>query len=791
MRINFNLLKTLCLVGFWGTTNSYTQAQTIPDRNFAAAIRSICPTCIDASNTLLTPAKTLTYLSVTNKKITDLTGITGFVSLQTFYCDSNSLAALPILPNGLMYLICRNNQLSALPNLPNNLIYLDCSDNQLSSLPVLPNVLRTLYCDMNQLTSLPTLPNSLDGLVCGKNKLTSLPNLPSSLTDLVCRANQLISLPTLPSSLSSLLCDNNKLTVLPNLPNTLTNLWCFNNQLTLLPDLPNKLTALLCYFNQIKSLPNLPNTLTILYCSNNQLTILPKLNIGLTILECFNNPLNALYDLPYTLTSLNCSNNQLTFLPALPDVLKVLSCSDNPLNMLPNLPSTLTNLNCKNNNLNRLPNLPNTLITLDCSNNPLKVVLTLPNKLIFLNCTNDQLTTLPILPNTLKTLYSGINQIKCLPALPNSLELLRIDRDRITCFPNTVKGLVVSDVDKVEFSTPPVCTAPTATLSGTQTINSAVQTVNLSVTLTGVGSWELVLNGKTYTATASPFTIALSPTATTTYTLTSVKTNCNAGTVSGQAVVTVNQCSASISGTNFFCKGTSTTLTANAQSTTGAVQYQWKQDGTNVGDGKSTWAVSQAGSYVVEITDANGCKAISAALSMVGKGLDIVAAVKPEGSLNIYVPDSVALSATTSDPRLRYQWRKDDKDLAGATKPVYAAKSSGSYAITVSDADCAITSSAVQVTVLIPLAVEANVGDDLRIYPNPTDGLLVASAQSQKNTAFTLRLLNMEGRILQTFELPSQPNFEKSINISHYSSGYYILEMSGKEFVKRVRIVKK
>lgn len=455
------------------------------------------------------------------------------------------------------------------------------------------------------------------------------------------------------------------------------------------------------------------------------------------------------------------------------------------------MPNTITNLQCNSNQLSNLPTLPNSLSTLYCTSNRLTVLPTLPNTLKDLRCAYNSLTSLPTLPNTLTYLNIPNNQITCLPTLPNSLISLIIDADKVSCLPNTNNNLKVYNFISTLIPTPPVCTSPTATLSGTQTINSTVQTVNLSVTLTGVGSWELVLNGKTYTATASPFTIALSPTATTTYTLTSVKTNCNAGTVSGQAVVTVNQCSASISGTNFFCKGTSTTLTANAQNTTGAVQYQWKQNGTNVGDGKSTWAVSQVGSYVVEITDANGCKAISAALSVVGKGLDIVAAVKPEGPLNIYVPDSVALSATTSDPRLRYQWRKDDKDLAGATKPVYAAKSSGSYAITVSDADCAITSSAVQVTVLIPLAVEANVGDDLRIYPNPTNGLLVVSAQSQKNTAFTLRFLNMEGRILQTFELPSQPNFEKSINISHYSSGYYILEMSGKEFVKRVRIVKK
>lgn len=83
------------------------------------------------------------------------------------------------------------------------------------------------------------------------------------------------------------------------------------------------------------------------------------------------------------------------------------------------------------------------------------------------------------------------------------------------------------------------CPAPTAILSGTQTI-TAGQTANLSVTLTGVAPWSIVMNGTTYTANASPFSIPVSPSTTTTYTLTSVSNSCVAGTVSGSAVVTVN-----------------------------------------------------------------------------------------------------------------------------------------------------------------------------------------------------------------------------------------------------------
>lgn len=85
------------------------------------------------------------------------------------------------------------------------------------------------------------------------------------------------------------------------------------------------------------------------------------------------------------------------------------------------------------------------------------------------------------------------------------------------------------------------CTLPTATLTGTQTI-IAGQTANLSVALTGVATWSIVMNGTTYTANISPFSISVSPSTTTTYSLTSVSNSCGAGTVSGSAVVTVNPC---------------------------------------------------------------------------------------------------------------------------------------------------------------------------------------------------------------------------------------------------------
>ncbi|GAB2782059.1 hypothetical protein GCM10027275_27360 [Rhabdobacter roseus] len=80
---------------------------------------------------------------------------------------------------------------------------------------------------------------------------------------------------------------------------------------------------------------------------------------------------------------------------------------------------------------------------------------------------------------------------------------------------------------------------PTATLSGTQSIGSGDAAL-LTVNYTGTGPWSIKLSdGGTFTSNNNTQTLGVSPTGTTTYTLTEVEDACGAGTVSGSAIVTV------------------------------------------------------------------------------------------------------------------------------------------------------------------------------------------------------------------------------------------------------------
>jgi Secretion system C-terminal sorting domain len=99
-----------------------------------------------------------------------------------------------------------------------------------------------------------------------------------------------------------------------------------------------------------------------------------------------------------------------------------------------------------------------------------------------------------------------------------------------------VANLNATTVASAAFSVRPL---PTATLSGTATINVG-ETANLTMIFTGDAPWTYRLtDGTNGTANTSPFTLAVKPTLSTTYALQSVSNACGNGTATGSVRVSV------------------------------------------------------------------------------------------------------------------------------------------------------------------------------------------------------------------------------------------------------------
>jgi hypothetical protein len=159
-----------------------------------------------------------------------------------------------------------------------------------------------------------------------------------------------------------------------------------------------------------------------------------------------------------------------------------------------------------------------------------------------------------------------------------------------------------------------VVTLPTAIISGNQSICQG-GIVNLSINFTGVPPF--VYSYTDGTTTFGPFTtgtnnvtVQVSPSATTTYTVTSVSdANCF-GTTIGSATVTVNSPNVSITanGPLSFCQGDSVLLTCNA----GLSSYQWKRFNVPIAGATSlSYWVKTHGNYRCVGTDASACTGTS------------------------------------------------------------------------------------------------------------------------------------------------------------------------------------
>jgi hypothetical protein len=167
---------------------AFGQTTLIPDNNFEQRLIDLAYDTGTPDGSVPTAnIDTVTYLSVWNKNISDLTGIEDFTALTEFNCGNNGLTSLDVSNNtALTWLHCYSNQLTSL-DVSNNtaLTYLGCYNNQLTSLDVSNNTaLTVLRCWDNQLTSLDVSNNTaLTDLRCYNNQLTCLNLKNTNLSD--------------------------------------------------------------------------------------------------------------------------------------------------------------------------------------------------------------------------------------------------------------------------------------------------------------------------------------------------------------------------------------------------------------------------------------------------------------------------------------------------------------------------------------------------------------------------------------------------------------------------------
>ncbi len=395
--------------------SAYTTFVNIPDPNFKQALIShsnIIDSNFDGEISYAEAEGYYGALKVSNRNISDLTGIEAFTNIYRLFCRNNQITRIDVSKNTqLETLICRNNNLEILntKNGTQSIYEFDARNN---------STLQCIEVDDEEMAN-----NRIGNYARWEKEFSTIyaencspyspdiVNIPDSyFKDALLQHNPIIDTNNdgeisyaEASAVNGTLNVKNKtifdLTGIEAFIN-ITSLLCSTNYLTALDISANtKLETLECYINQITNIDVSKNTkLKKFSCFNNQLSTLDvSQNTELTQLYCMNNQLTSL-DVSNNLflEQLWCNQNQLTTIDISQNVnVKQLYIAENQITDIDVAANTaLSHFDCQKNQLTSLdvsgnPNLrnfwcgSNELIHLDLSQN---------TQLNFINGTFNQLT---------------------------------------------------------------------------------------------------------------------------------------------------------------------------------------------------------------------------------------------------------------------------------------------------------------------------------------------------------------------------------------------------------------
>jgi len=305
----------------------------------------------------------------------------------------------------------------------------------------------------------------------------------------------------------------------------------------------------------------------------------------------------------------------------------------------------------------------------------------------------------------------------------------------------------------------------------TVTANSSAASVcaGSSVTLTGGGASTYTWNNNVMNA--FPFI----PTATNTYMVTGTDVN---GCVNTALVtVSVNPLPIVSLGPNIIqCGGTAMLNAGNMGST-----YMWSNASTT-----QTITVSASGTYIVFVTDVNGCIGTNSVVVTINS---IPAVTASASSVVVCVADAIVTLTGTPTGGV---WSGP-----GVTGSTFSPTSAGVglhtaiYSYTDANGCEGITSVNVQVNACVGLA-ENILANGVSVYPNPNNGSFTLSVNANVG-ALTIKITDMQGRVVYaSVDKNVNAGFVKQISLDTQSSGMYLMHIiaNGEQRTEKIAVQK-
>ncbi|WP_338764650.1 BspA family leucine-rich repeat surface protein [Bernardetia sp. ABR2-2B] len=232
-----------------------------------------------------------------------------------------------------------------------------------------------------------------------------------------------------------------------------------------------------------------------------------------------------------------------------------------------------------------------------------------------------------------------------------------------------------------------------------------------------------------------------------------------------------------------ICPSEETTLSVTEN--TGSI-YSWFRNGTAILNDSSTLVTSEIGTYKVEITTAENCKAES-------NEVEITEAQAPTATITINRENSLdkTITVSSSDSIVSVVWFKDGSEVAGFNnqRTVQPTESGNYKAKATYLSGCEFETEEKTFTFDIQTGIEEESAKVFSIYPNPNNGSFKVEFATTTNQKTNLVLVDGLGRTIYSKELSMNQKIT-SITLPKISAGVYVVQIvsQGKVYTKQLVI---
>ena len=136
-----------------------------------------------------------------------------------------------------------------------------------------------------------------------------------------------------------------------------------------------------------------------------------------------------------------------------------------------------------------------------------------------------------------------------------------------------------------------------------------------------------------------------------------------------------------------------------------------------------------------------------------------------------------------------YEWNFGDNNTSTAASPSHTYADFGNYTVTLTaKAPCGDDTESMSIAEVTALTIDAQLSQQMRVYPNPNDGNFVLDVKGVSFNKGTLQVMDITGRIL--WKKTVKTLNEQAIQLKNIESGIYFirLEVDGKVGIQKIQV---